>query len=154
MSSSRKRIHKHSAALALMCIIVLTTGGCRGRDAVAFVDQRSVYTTQQVREMARKCALGDVAGRPVSEASELRHERLSELREKGADWARAADVLTVGFPADTRSVPVRVEAASVDGVEAWVVVEAWGPRGGALDSRRVWVFDRSDGRVLTVATFR
>lgn len=154
MSSTRTLMRRHRASLAVMCFLVLSAGGCRGRDTLAFVDAHGVYTTRQVREMARKCALGNVAGSPVSDASGLRQERLSRLREMGADGTRAANVLTVGFPVDTRSVPVRVEAASVDGVDAWVVVEAWGPRGGTLDSRRVWVFDRSDGRVLTVATFR
>jgi hypothetical protein len=76
------------------------------------------------------------------------------LRATDEDGRRVADLLTKDFPADTRSVPVLVEAAQVAGRDAWIVVEAYATEGERLSGRRLWVFDRTDGAIITSSAFR
>jgi hypothetical protein len=84
----------------------------------------------------------------------MRASVLSQLRAKGGLGARAADLLTTGFPARTPSVPVLVRGSHVDGVDAVIVVEAFGSAGGMLVHRRLWVFDRATGSVLRAVSIR
>jgi predicted transglutaminase-like cysteine proteinase len=84
----------------------------------------------------------------------LRSQALAYLRTRGPVAARAADLLTAGFPQRTLSVPVLVRACRVDGHDAILVVEAWGGGDRTLDRRRLWVFDRLTGNVIAAAAFR
>jgi hypothetical protein len=84
----------------------------------------------------------------------MRTTVLTQLRSQGAFGVRAADLLTIGFPAQTASVPVLVRGCAVDGVDAVLVVEAWGSSGGMLVHRRLWVFDRAKGTVIRASSFR
>jgi hypothetical protein len=79
---------------------------------------------------------------------------LSDLRTQGGFGERAADLLTVGFPDQTASVPVLVRGCSVDGVDAILVVEAFGSAQSMLVHRRLWVFDRATGELLRAASVR
>jgi hypothetical protein len=84
----------------------------------------------------------------------MRANVLADLRTRGSLGRRAADLLTIGFPARTASVPVLVRACLVDGKDAILVVEAYGSPGGTLTHRRLWVFDRVSGALLLAASFR
>jgi hypothetical protein len=84
----------------------------------------------------------------------MRGQVLADLRTRGELGQRAADLLTVGFPERTAAVPVLVRASAVDGVDAVIVVEAFGSQGENLTHRRLWVFDLASGAVLRAASFR
>lgn len=112
-------------------------------------------TMQQAMDVARTADVSKVKDVDVEDASEARSQALVAIRREGGEEAgRLADLLTRDFPENTRSVPVLVEDATVDGVPAWIVVEAWGGRTGRLTHRRVWVFSRDNGRLLRSASFR
>jgi len=104
-----------------------------------------------VSEILKRADAGAYAKKPTSDATDLRHEALVALRKRGGDAAATADLITRTFPADTRSVPVYVERATVDGKRALVVVEATGPKSGSLDAKRMWVFD-GQGNVIFAST--
>jgi hypothetical protein len=111
-------------------------------------------TSQQVDQLAKTSDLSAVRSMTTTDAPTARQEALSRLRAQGPDGARAATLLTAGFPARTAAVPVLVERAKVDGRDALVVVEAWGSAGSTLEHTRLWVFDWQTGGVLRANSYR
>jgi hypothetical protein len=117
-----------------------------------WVDEGQRYSIQQTRALLGKVEPGGLAKTPVTDAKELRHDRLVGLRSNGGNASKAADLITKTFPVDTAAVPLYVERAVVDDAPALVLIEAWGPTGGDLDLERVWVIDEADGRIIDAAS--
>lgn len=138
----------------MMTLLALSLVACGGPD-VTFVSEDAEYTLGQVEALhASQRPPSSLAGAPVAEASELRHEALVELRSRGDESAELAEFVTVSLADTGRSVLYYGEAAFVQGSSAWVLLEAWGAEGGTLDSTRLWVFDRANGAVLYSSTSR
>ncbi len=133
----------------LVCATALTA--C-GHQAISYVDRDSAYTTSQLADLLERTAAGRLASRQREDAVQLRHAALVDLRSLGGGASEAASLMTRTFPATTPSVPLRVERASVDGQDAFVVIEAWGPPGGRLSARRLWALDARTGAVLFSAS--
>lgn len=104
--------------------------------------------------LAAKTDIAALAKTPTSDAPALRDKVLQDLRLKGSEGARIADLLTQGFPPKTAAVPALVRLSSVDGTSAVVVVEAFGDSGGTLTHRRLWVFALSSGALVRAASFQ
>lgn len=133
---------------ALLFVTVAAVTGC-DRTEITFVSEGASYTLSEVEEVhAAVTPPPSVAGRPVADAPELRRDALTALRARGGEPAELADFLTELTSGGDRSVPYYGEAATVDGKESWVVLEAWGAEGAALDSTRLWVFERGTGAIV------
>lgn len=141
--------------LVLLAVAVgIPIAGCSGPD-LAFVSEGAEYTFEQVEAVhASQTPPSSIAGEPVSDASELRREALVELRSRGDEAAEMAEFVTRTLADTGRSVLYYGEAANVEGAAAWVLLEAWGAKGGTLDSTRLWVFDRESGAVVYSSTNR
>jgi hypothetical protein len=146
---ARRRI----AIMALLAL-VLTLAGCSRGFELRVEDAGAALTGAQAERLAQTTDISALASVSATDAVAMRASVLSDLRGRGALGARAAELLTVGFPERTPSVPVLVRASTVDGIDAVVVVEAYGSSGAMLVHRRLWVFDRSTGAVVRAASFR
>lgn len=120
---------------------------------VTYVDDAEPRALVEVETFAAEYATTDWARTSSDGAQQLRSEALADLRGRGGEAAALADLLTAGFSA-SRGVPVYVEATAVDGSPAWILIEVYGPDGGTLDRRRLWVLSRPDGAILSSATYR
>jgi hypothetical protein len=150
----RSSIPFRAAALSIAAAILVPATGCVSGPQVPFVRSDKSYTVSQAQEWARSISLGAASSIQTDQATEARQKALAALRVQGTEPGRAADMLTRGFPAQSRAVPVRVEAATVAGRPAYIVVEATGRPGGTLTSRRVWVFDAATGAVMGSASYK
>ncbi len=140
----------HSKRIALVLLLAITAilmAGC-AKDSISWVDEGASYTVADAESLARRLADDQNSGTPVSQAYDLRQAALADLRGNGDDASKLADLLTRVFVNDVRSVPFYTEAARVDGVDTWLVIESWGPSGGTLESTRLWVFERATGDVI------
>lgn len=142
------------AVAALLSLALFAASACVQGPGIRFVDDAKVYTRAQVEHNAGTIAAGSTAQVDVVQAAEVRQRALARLRQEGATAGKAADFMTSQFPVGTKAVPFYVEAATVDGASAWIIVEAWGGRTGKLAFRRLWVFDRKTGDVLGARTYR
>lgn len=142
-------------SVALLGAAVLACIGLAacGQPALEYIPNGGAYTMAQAEDIASGISLSDVEGVKTSEGPALRKERLLQLREAGTEASLLADALTRDFPSGTASVPLLIESATVDGTEAWLVVEAWGDKDGTLSRRRLWVLDRSTFTVLASSSF-
>jgi hypothetical protein len=139
-------------ALSLLLAAALT--GCSGPD-VTFVSADAEYTLEQVEALhTSEVPPPSVQDKPVAEASELRRDALVELRSQGSGAAELAEFVTRSLADTGRSVIYYGEAATVEGVPAWIILEAWGAEDGTLDSTRLWIFDRDSGGVIYSSTSR
>jgi hypothetical protein len=129
----------------LLVVLVCTACAATGPE---WVDEGQEYTLDGAKALLNSTEAGDLETTAVEGADELRADALAELRSEGDRAAAAADLLTATFPAQTKAVPFYVERATVDGAPTVIVVEAWGPREGVLELRRVWVIDEDSGNVL------
>ena len=141
------------SAVATFCVL-LVLAGCSPTFRPAFVASGAPLDSAGTQRLARATALGKLTAVETGRAPVLRAQALAYLRTLGPAGSRAADLLTVGFPARTPSVPVLVRVCRVDGRAAVVVVEAWGVPGGTLDRHRLWIFDRVTGGIIGAAAFR
>lgn len=132
-----------------LSVCATTLVGCGSK--MAYSEEGGAYSREDVSSVFDSVSEPPFLGRPTDEAGDLRQEQLSSLRSKGKDASALATLLTEQFPGESRSVPYFAEAATVDGREAWIVLEAWGSEGEGLDRLRLWVFDRATGEVLTSA---
>jgi hypothetical protein len=142
------------ATLSIAAAVLVTVTGCAAGPQVTFVRSGASYTVSQAEENGRATALGAASAIKAEQATEARQKALAALRVQGTEPGIVAEFLTRGFPAQSRAVPVRVEAATVEGKPAYIVVEATGRPGGMLTSRRVWVFDAASGAVIGSASYR
>lgn len=136
--------------IASLCAVLLTGTGCTSDDIV-FVDEGTSYTADSAIELLEASDSGRLARASASDADHLRQEALSALRQRAGAGAVAARTITRTFPGASGSVPYRVERASFDGTECWMILEASGRAGGRLEDRRLWVID-TDGGVLLFAS--
>jgi hypothetical protein len=143
-----------SALLAAVIALALVAGCAAKPYEVAFQDKGAALTGKAAEELAAGSDVGPLAKVKVSDAASMRSEVLEQLRAKGESGAKAATLLTEGFPPDTAAVPLLVRYSSVDGTSAVVVVEAFGDSGGTLVHRRLWVFAVQSGSVVRAASFR
>lgn len=149
------RMRRGLAALPSMLLAALALLiGCSSNPGLEYIPSGGTYTMQQAQQVAAAISLDSVEGIKTSNASVLRTERLRQLRSEGPAASDLADALTKDFPSDTSAVPLRVEAATVDGVKVWIVIEAWGDDLGTLEHRRLWVMDRTSLGIVGSSSFR
>ncbi len=139
-------------------VVVALTGAaivlpaCSAPIRIDYVDSGNDYRSDDMEPLVAQVERPDYFGDRVDSAPGHRHSALSKLRSQGTDQAELADFITEHFPSDGRSVPFHTESASVDGREAWVIIEVWGSEGGTLDRLRLWAFDRATGDVIVSTT--
>ena len=141
------------APIALLALALLV-GGCSRAFDVKIEPSGPALTGAQAERLAASADISALASVSSTDAVATRARVLADLRTRGALGARAADLLTSGFPPRTAAVPVLIRSCEVDGVDAVVVVEAFGSSGGMLTHRRLWVFSSATGAVLRAASFR
>ena len=141
-------------ALVAALALALVTSGCARAFEVRIEENASSLTGAQAERLAATTDISALASVGSTEAVAMRGRVLADLRTRGTLGARAADLLTAGFPKDTAAVPVLVRSGKVDGVDAVLVVEAFGSSGSDLTHRRLWVFNAASGAVLRAASFR
>lgn len=142
------------AAMAMLAVALLSAGCGSHRFALIYQSAGAPLTSKAAASLAASTDISALAGITAKDAPALRSRVLADLRAKGADGARVADVLTAGFPQRTAAVPVLVRLCAVDGTQAIVVVEAFGEAGSTLTHRRLWVFDRATGALVRAVSFR
>ncbi len=141
-------IHRPRAIMTVVILLtVLAFAGCT-EPKITFVAEDASYTFQSAESLARQKAGTRYADVDGDSAREHRREALIELRDLGTDASELADLLTDLFPNDNQSVPFYTELVTVDGQEAWIVIEAWGPNGSKLEATRLWILGREAGNIL------
>lgn len=148
MSSAKQAVPICLLATVLTLAVLLV--GC-GDSGPTFVDRHGSYTKASALALLSAADTSRFSGRPTSDADSLRHASLTALRRHGASASAAADLITRTLPTAAHGVPAYVELASFGRVPATVLIEATGPAGGMLSTKRLWVL-ALDGRVLMVAT--
>jgi hypothetical protein len=143
------------ALVATLASTLLFAAGCGTRAfQLRVVTDGAPLTVVQADQLAASTDISALASVSSTDAAAMRTSVLTRLRSQSDFGARAADMLTAGFPAKTSSVPVLVQASKVSGVDAIVVVEAFGSAGGKLAHRRLWIFDRATGALIRASSFR
>jgi hypothetical protein len=140
--------------IAIAAVLAALVTGCAPRFELRVETSGPALSSTAAQRLAATTGIGALASVTTTAAVAMRASVIADLRTRGSLGQRAADLLTTGFPARTASVPVLVRASTVDGVDAILVVEAYGSPGGKLTHRRLWVFDRASGALLLAASFR
>jgi hypothetical protein len=146
-------MHKRLAVALVTSALALAACGPTTLPGVRFEADGAPLTSAAAESLAASTDIRAFASVETSRAPALRAAALQELRANGEAGTRAAELLTVGFPPRTASVPLLVRLCKVDGVDAVVAVEAYGDAGGAITHRRLWIFDRTSGALLRAASF-
>ncbi|HEY5517505.1 MAG TPA: hypothetical protein VIL15_04480 [Coriobacteriia bacterium] len=142
-----------SAAALVLSALVVAACGSAAAPTVRLETAAAPLTSAAAERLAASTDISALSAVASTDAPALRDDMLAQLRTEGAVGTRAAELLTTGFPKRTASVPVVVRECTVDGVDAVVVVEAYGDAGKTLTHRRLWVFDRTTGAILRAASF-
>jgi len=142
------------AVLLMAALAAVALASACTEPSITWVDDGAAYSRGKARAIAESVDAGTVADRPTADATELRHEALSDLRMLGDKAAQAANLLTSTFDPATRAVPLYVEAATVEDRDVIIMVEAWGPKSGSLEFKRTWILDASTGDVLDASSAR
>jgi hypothetical protein len=137
----------------VLSALALAACGQGSLPGVRLETEGAPLTAAGAERLAASTDIRAFASVETSRAPALRASALQELRASGEAGTRAAELLTAGFPEQTASVPVLVRFCQIDGVDAVVVVEAYGDAGGMITHRRLWVFDRNSGALLRAASF-
>lgn len=145
---------RHWAVLVTSMIAVVLAGCTAQAPRLEYQGSGAPLTGKAAEELAAATDISSLADVTAEDAPALRADTLEELRSKGTEASRAADLLTTGFPEQTAAVPVLVRLSSVDGTSAVVVVEAFGDPDGKLTHRRLWVFALESGSIVRAASFR
>ena len=148
-----RRIGLGIATIALLAAGLSAVAGC-STPHILFETSGRAFSADSARALLAATDTSEFSGRPVANATELRHETLVSLRELGEEGAAVADLVTEALPTNTKAVPVRVEIATWNGSPAVVLIEAYGKQAGRLDQKRLWVLDSSTGAVLFSAAQR
>ena len=148
----RSRLIRIAAVASLALVLAACTRPATS-PTVRFESGGAALTSKEAEALAASTDITAFASVTSAEAPALRTAMLGQLRAKGDAGVRAAQALTTGFPVSTPSVPVLVQLRPVDGVDAIVVVEAYGDTGGTLTHRRLWIFNRATGALLRAASF-
>jgi hypothetical protein len=144
----RTRLAVTFVALAL---VLAACGG--GVPEVVFEASGAPLTAATADSVAASTGIGAFASVESSSAPALRAKALEKLRAQGEIGARAAELLTEGFPPVSLSVPVLVRVCQVDGKDAVLVIEAYGDAGGKLTHKRLWVFELGSGAIVRATSF-
>lgn len=118
--------------------IALATAACSAQRPI-FVDEQGSYDSGTAIELLEASDAGGLPKTPVEDAERLRTEALASLRGQGTTGSAAAKTITLAFSDSPRGVPYYVEAATFEGRESWVLLEATGRPGEMLSQRRLWV---------------
>lgn len=148
------RSSRHVALPLLAAVLLLAVSACARSPRIAWAPDGGSYTMAQAGRLAARTDISAISGTPESDARDLRQRYLTSLRSHGKRAAALADHLTRDFPVDSSSVPVRVEAATVDDRQVWIVIEAWAEKGGTLAHRRLWLLDRADYSIVGSSSYR
>ncbi|TLM80073.1 MAG: hypothetical protein FDZ70_02315 [Actinobacteria bacterium] len=137
----------------ILATIALTSAaaGCGAR--VTYTQEAEPLTLSEVESRAASFDQSRWSATASERAAELRTRSLASLRLRDETATLLADLLTAEFHA-SRGVPVQISETVIDGTPAWTVVEVYGPAGGSLDRRRLWVLSRPDGDVISSSTYR
>lgn len=138
--------------LVPIMLLSLLLVGCTRDSDITFVSRDRAFTAQELSTMAASLKPPSFENAPVADAPELRKSALASLRADD-ETSQLADLLTRTLPVDSRSVPYYAERATVNGRDAWIVVEVWGSAGGMLDKSRVWAFDAQTADVIVASVF-
>lgn len=132
--------------------VVLLAGlllfGCT-TSTITFVEEGRAHTRESALKLADTYE-HESTSMTADDASSARTKALTDLRSKGNDAARAADLITDTFPSDTAGVPFYVEIASYESTPCVVLLESIGRPGQDLTDTRLWVLG-NDGEVLLSA---
>lgn len=135
--------------LCMVLFAVLATAACASPSRITYIPDGASYTADGLAAALRSAAAPRAISRlPYEEGRSARQEALANLRKNGEAASALANTLTNDFPVDNAAVPYRVERGTFDGDAAWIVFESWGPEGGSLSYRRVWVFSADGGNLL------
>lgn len=143
-----------SATLVTLVLLGVMTGCAARQYELDYDASGSPLTGKAAEELAAGTDIATLSAVKTEDAPAMRARVLDDLRSKGSEGARAAELLTTGFPERTAAVPILVRLSSVDGTSAVVVVEAFGDEGGTLEHRRLWVFALESGSIVRAASFR
>lgn len=149
----RAFMRSRGVTLTLLVVVGMALIGC-STTTFKYVPEGAQYTLADVEELASGTPLGSAADIDTADANAVRQERLTELRGYGDVERALADALTRDFPAEHAAVPLRIEAGTVDGKDAWIIIEAWGEKGAKLAHKRLWVLDRATYAVIGSSSFR
>lgn len=141
------------ATIAAASVLAVGLASCSAPQA-RYVAEGGDHDAASVESLLADTDFSDVEDVATSDAAGLREDVLVALRTEGDGASEAADMLTSGFPQPTEAVPVLVEAGTFEGMDAWIVLEAWGEEDGTLTHRRAWVFDRGTGDLLWTGSLR
>lgn len=136
--------------ISVLCALVLISTGCTS-DKFAFIDEGAAYDADSAIALLESSDSGRLARESTSSADRLRQKALTALRNQSDTAADAARTITRSFPRTAASVPFRVERATFDNTDCWVILEASGRSGGRLSDRRLWVLS-AEGDVLLFAS--
>ncbi|TDB38481.1 MAG: hypothetical protein D9V44_05610 [Actinobacteria bacterium] len=140
------------ALLALLPLLILGAG-C-SKPGLEYIPTGGSYTMDEAQAAAVSTSLEAVKGVKTADAPALRTKRLEQLRTEGPEASALADLLTKDFPSETAAVPLRIESATIDGDDCWLVIEAWGDENGVLTHRRLWIIDRATLEITGSSSFR
>ena len=144
-------LHKVSMASAA-ALMILTLSACSS-EQITYVDEGNSYDDSTIDSIVVDVGHSPMKSTPAEDSTDLRHESLVVLRSEEGSAEELANLLTSTFSSEIKAVPYYAEAATLNGVDVWIVLEAWGSSGGALDRTRMWVFDRQSGGVVMSTTF-
>lgn len=144
---------RHAFSAALLIALLLLTA-CTRTSSIEFVESGTRFTPTELDGHVSTLDAPDLVGVNVAQAAALRRKSLADLRAQGDEAAALADELTEQSTKDTRAVPYYAESAYENDRAVWIVLEMFGPEGGALDATRLWVLDRQTGSVVRSTSFR
>lgn len=130
-------------------LVAIQVTAC-ANDTVSYVDDGTAYDKESALALLEQEPPSGLAQEPTAKSGQLRTAALTQLRRQGEAESEAASFITRTLPAESRSVPFRVERGSYEGVPALLILEATGPRSGTLSDVRVWIL-AENGEVLLVA---
>jgi hypothetical protein len=136
--------------LGLLLVAVVLGTGCSPKGP-AWVDAGNDYSSSNVSSVYSRADISSLSAQSAADTAQARHDALTELRKRGGAASSAADLITKTLPSNERGIPVYVERATFGGKPAILLVEAIGPAGGKLNTKRLWVFSDT-GAVLYVGT--
>lgn len=139
-----------------LAVAVLLVAGC-AKEApyrLEFVESGAALTGLAAEDLAARTSAGALTKVSSEDAPDMRAQTLRDMVARGTKGARAAELLTTGFPERTPAVPILVRFSSVDGTSSVIVVEAFGDADGTLTHKRLWVFAEQSGAIVRAASFR
>lgn len=147
------RVTRPTTALLLLLVLSWTVAACSDA-TMRYVAQGPQRTVEEAEEFARDFDVEPWAGLSPSDTADARVTALASLREQGGEASTLADLLTDTLSAGDGSVPAYAEACTVQGADAWMVVEVWGSSGRPPEHTRLWLLTRPEGRVLAASSYR